>query len=201
MLEHYQMPVYEYLTQTLLRHTGLNPAAADAIDLGGGDGLWLYCLLNKGFRSGALVDIDKEQIAAAASIMSKEFAAERWQAIATDVVNLPFADSSFDVAVSRSSMHFWPDLPAAWRELARVMRRGGYVFAGRGFGPDLPEDIRASVKAAKYQTIYGDSNARHQEPGSLSAEELSAIAAGAGFSTVAVIPDHKAYWFLAQKNR
>ena len=34
MLEHYQMPVYEYLTQTLLRHTGLNPAAADAIDLG-----------------------------------------------------------------------------------------------------------------------------------------------------------------------
>lgn len=201
MLEHYQMPVYEYLTQTLLRHTGLNPAAADAIDLGGGDGLWLYCLLNKGFRSGALVDIDKEQIAAAASIMSKEFVAERWQAIATDVVNMPFADSSFDVAVSRSSMHFWPDLPAAWRELARVMRRGGYVFAGRGFGPDLPEDIRASVKAAKYQTIYGDSNARHQEPGSLSAEELSAIAAGAGFSTVAVIPDHKAYWFLAQKNR
>jgi ubiquinone/menaquinone biosynthesis C-methylase UbiE len=201
MLEHYQMPVYEYLTQTLLRHTGLNPAAADAIDLGGGDGLWLYCLLNKGFRSGALVDIDKEQIAAAASIMSKEFVAERWQAIATDVVNMPFADSSFDVAVSRSSMHFWPDLPAAWRELARVMRPGGYVFAGRGFGPDLPEDIRASVKAAKYQTIYGDSNARHQEPGSLSAEELSAIAAGAGFSTVAVIPDHKAYWFLAQKNR
>ncbi|NLF95109.1 MAG: methyltransferase domain-containing protein [Candidatus Riflebacteria bacterium] len=200
MLEHYQMPVYEYLTQTLLRHTGLNPAAADAIDLGGGDGLWLYCLLNKGFRSGALVDIDKEQIAAAASIMSKEFVAERWQAIATDVVNMPFADSSFDVAVSRSSMHFWPDLPAAWRELARVLRRGGYVFAGRGFGPDLPEDIRASVKAAKYQTIYGDSNARHQEPGSLSAEELSAIAAGAGFSTVAVIPDHKAYWFLAQKN-
>ncbi|KAF1080461.1 MAG: hypothetical protein GQF41_3285 [Candidatus Rifleibacterium amylolyticum] len=201
MLEHYQMPVYEYLTQTLLRHTGLNPAEADAIDLGGGDGLWLYCLLNKGFRSGALVDIDKEQIAAAASIMSKEFAAERWQAIATDVVSMPFADSSFDVAVSRSSMHFWPDLPATWRELARVMRRGGYVFAGRGFGPDLPEDIRASVKAAKYQTIYGDSNARHQEPGSLSAEELSSIAAGAGFSTVAVIPDHKAYWFLAQKNR
>lgn len=201
MLEHYQMPVYEYLTQTLLRHTGLNPAAADAIDLGGGDGLWLYCLLNKGFRSGALVDIDKEQIAAAASIMSKEFVAKRWPAIATDVVNMPFADSSFDVAVSRSSMHFWPDLPAAWRELARVLRRGGYVFAGRGFGPDLPEDIRASVKAAKYQTIYGDSNARHQEPGSLSAEELSAIAAGAGFSTVAVIPDHKAYWFLAQKNR
>jgi len=199
MNEHYQMPVYKYLTQTLLRHTGLNPAETDAVDLGGGDGLWLYCMLDKGFRSGAVVDIDEEQIATATRLLSEKFAVARWQAIAADVVNMPVADSTFDVAVSRSSMHFWPDLPAAWRELARVMRPGGYVFAGRGFGPDLPEDIRASVKAAKNQQLYGDSNARHQEPGSLSAEELGKIAADAGFSTVAVIPDHKAYWFLAQK--
>jgi SAM-dependent methyltransferase len=40
---------------------------------------------------------------------------------------LPFPDASFDVVVSRSAVHHFPDPAAAFREMARVVKRGGRV--------------------------------------------------------------------------
>jgi ubiquinone/menaquinone biosynthesis C-methylase UbiE len=41
---------------------------------------------------------------------------------------LPFPDASFDVVVSRSAVHHFPDPPAAFREMARVVKPGGRVI-------------------------------------------------------------------------
>ena len=41
---------------------------------------------------------------------------------------LPFADASFDVVVSRSAVHHFPDPSAAFREMARVAKHGGKVI-------------------------------------------------------------------------
>jgi ubiquinone/menaquinone biosynthesis C-methylase UbiE len=40
---------------------------------------------------------------------------------------LPFADASFDWVISRMSAHHWRDVPAALREVHRVLRPGGRV--------------------------------------------------------------------------
>lgn len=199
MSEHYLQPVYEYLTRTLLRLTDLQPEDVDAVDLGGGNGLWLSHMLECGFKRGTLVDADPEKIRITSAMLSGKFSSERWQTIQADVAHIPVADGAFNLVVSRSSMHLWPNLSAAWHEISRITRMGGYVFSGRGYGPDLPEDLRCAVKAEKYKE-YGGSNEGHHEPPSLSGEELSELAARNGFSTLAVIPDHKAYWFLAVKN-
>ena len=41
---------------------------------------------------------------------------------------LPFVDASFDVVVSRSAVHHFPDPPAAFREMGRVVKSGGRVI-------------------------------------------------------------------------
>ena len=52
---------------------------------------------------------------------------------------LPFADNSFDAAVSRMAVMFFPDVPAGLRETLRVVKPGGYisflVWAGREVNP------------------------------------------------------------------
>jgi len=46
-----------------------------------------------------------------------------------DVMELPFADDSFDVVVCQFSAMFFPDRPAAYAEVNRVLRVGGmFVF-------------------------------------------------------------------------
>ncbi len=50
---------------------------------------------------------------------------DRIPLVRSDVDYLPFATHSFDVAVSSSSLHYWPDPRRALAEIARVLRPGG----------------------------------------------------------------------------
>jgi len=47
---------------------------------------------------------------------------------AAAVEAMPFADASIDVALMSLMIHFLPDLPAALRDVARIVRPGGFVL-------------------------------------------------------------------------
>ncbi len=44
-----------------------------------------------------------------------------------DAAALPFREASFDLVVSSSSLHYWNSPTAGLRDLARVLRPGGYM--------------------------------------------------------------------------
>lgn len=47
--------------------------------------------------------------------------------VQADVHRLPFREGTFDVIVSSSSLHFWPDPHRALRQIAGVLRPGGQL--------------------------------------------------------------------------
>jgi SAM-dependent methyltransferase len=51
---------------------------------------------------------------------------------------LPFADGSFDIALSRYSAHHWHHMEAGLREARRVLKRGGRALFADGISPAHP---------------------------------------------------------------
>jgi ubiquinone/menaquinone biosynthesis C-methylase UbiE len=120
----------------------LQPGPDDRVlDLGAGGG-WCSALLRRLNRRSIAVDIAHEMLA-----VSRERAdAARIPAVAGDIEKLPFADGSFDKAVCLSAIHHVPDMPAALREIARVLTPTGVVvFSEPGTGhAQMPGSVRAT---------------------------------------------------------
>ncbi|HEX7084591.1 MAG TPA: methyltransferase domain-containing protein [Gaiellaceae bacterium] len=101
-----------------------------------------------------------------------------------DALGLP--DASFEVAVCQQGLPFFPDRPAAARELRRVLRPGGRAAvavwaAGHGLLPfQAMHDVLAEAGAAEpYPGAFDESSYV------MSAGELEEIFRGAGFGEVA----------------
>ncbi|WP_234412432.1 class I SAM-dependent methyltransferase [Nocardioides sediminis] len=80
-----------------------------------------------------------------------------------DVAAMPFRDAEFDIVVCSAALFFFPDLPRALAEMARVVRPGGTValltFAGLaeqpGYGPFVDVAVRhAGPGAAVLLSTY-----------------------------------------------
>jgi len=56
-----------------------------------------------------------------------------------DATALPFADAAFDLATCRLAAHHFTDAQSAFREVARVLRRGGRFVLVDNYAPDDPE--------------------------------------------------------------
>lgn len=103
-----------------------SPLLADrAIDLGAGAGHATLALAPHVAHVDA-VDPTPEMSAVAARLAAERGVANvAWTEARAE--RLPFGDATFDLAVSRFSIHHWPDPPGAFREIARVLRPGGRV--------------------------------------------------------------------------
>jgi SAM-dependent methyltransferase len=111
------------------------PGAA-VLDLGCGGGHVSFAAAAAGTRVTAY-DLSPEMLAAVAAeaarrnlsgIETRQGAAEA----------LPFADAAFDAVVTRYSAHHWRDVPAALREVRRVLRPGGLLLVCDIVAPEEP---------------------------------------------------------------
>ncbi len=76
--------------------------------------------------------------------------------VAADEELLPFADASFDLAVSLLSLHWINDLPGALAQLRRTLKPDG-LFLAAMFGGDTLHELRASWAAAEIAVEGGAS--------------------------------------------
>lgn len=100
----------------------------DVLEVGGGDGTMAAALLQASPAARVtMTDFDPVMVERARARL-RRFGA-RAEVSRADAMALPFADSSFDAALSFIMLHHvgrWED---ALRELVRVLRPGGWLFA------------------------------------------------------------------------
>ncbi len=104
---------------------------------------------------------------------------------------LPFPDASFDLALCQQGLQFFPDRPAALREMRRVLAPGGR----------LALSVWRAIQHNPFQVAVAEALVRRVGPAAAaplqagfslgSAEELHALIADAGFRAVAIRPATK----------
>jgi ubiquinone/menaquinone biosynthesis C-methylase UbiE len=103
------------------------PQSADILDFGCGSGDIALHLANAGHR---LTGYDLSAAMIAQASQSDHDRVVRWIASAPDASDaLPFAGASFDTVVASSVLEYVPELDATLKELVRVLRPGGRLFA------------------------------------------------------------------------
>ena len=110
---------------------------AHALDLGSGAGHVSFALA----RGGAQRVVAYDPAAQMLEVVALEAAARGHSEIHTLLgcaERLPFADSTFDLIVSRYSAHHWLDLNGALSESARVLAPGGSLIVIDVLSPEAP---------------------------------------------------------------
>lgn len=139
--------------------------------------------------AGAVVGLDLNPgmlAVAAAAPHAAGTAAITWRE--APATSMPFSDAAFDVVYCQAGLQFFPDRPAALREMHRVLAGGGrmglMVWRGIRHSPGFD-----ALAAALEQHVSAAAAGVMRAPfGLADADELHALMAGAGFHDISIRP-------------
>lgn len=139
----------EYLVPAVFRPYAADLAArvarrqpATVLELAAGTGA-LTAAITTEVPATRVVATDLNQ--AMIDIGSARVPAAEWRP--ADAMDLPFDDATFDLVACQFGVMFFPDRPAAFAEVARVLRPGGQ-FLFNCWGPLAGHDVESTVIAA-----------------------------------------------------
>jgi ubiquinone/menaquinone biosynthesis C-methylase UbiE len=113
-----------------------------------------------------------------------------------DVHRMPFRDGAATLVVSRGSMRFWKNKPAAFREIKRVLRPGGKGYVGGGAGStELSEEIGRRMSAFN----KGWNNRPKFKYRRNDVPYFERVMAKAGFNRYEIINDDSGFWIYVEK--
>src|SRR6516164_6330636 len=140
-------------------------------------------LAAKRMGSGRVVglDINAGMLAVARSLNSPSIEWYEGSALA-----MPFPDASFDLCLCQFGLQFFPDRPAAMREMFRVLQLGGRVALSVFSAIERTPVTNALAHALDRRLRPGASSIKRSEHSLADPNELRQLAVGQGFRDVSV---------------
>jgi SAM-dependent methyltransferase len=129
------------------------------IDVGGGESTLVDDLLARGYENITVLDISQCAIDANRKRLGKAAQSVHW--LVADITKVKLESSAYDVWHDRAVFHFLTaadDRIAYVRQVARAVKRGGYVIVGT-FGPEGP------TKCSGLDVVRYDAESLHREFG------------------------------------
>jgi len=125
--------------------------------------------------------------------IEKEGLKDRIIPVLGDAHNLPFENEFADLIISRGSYHYWEDKVQAFKEIYRVLKRGGIGFVGGGFGRYVSEEELNRMKSLRDRSLKDDAKA-YRSP-----DKLEEVIHKAGISNFHIIYDRTGLWAELRK--
>jgi SAM-dependent methyltransferase len=187
-------PIYPVIAGQILERCGVETGLC--IDVGCGPANLSLALAKLTALTFCAMDFSPDILDFARANIAREGLAARVATIAGDVHRMPVQDGVAALIISRGSMRFWRNRPAAFREMRRILEPGGKGYVGGGLGSSLlAEDInREMIKRGADWQNKPKPHARKNDTA-----EWREIMAKAGFSRYEIIRDDSGSWVYFEK--
>jgi len=156
--------------------------AVFAIELCRHSKLKIYALeKEKAICEVARINIEKEQLT------------DKIIPVLGDAHDLPFKNEFADFIISRGSYHCWEDKVQVFKEIYRVLKKGGIGFVGGGFGRYVTEEELNRMKSLRDRSLKDDAKA-YSSP-----DKLREAIYKAGIANFRIIYERAGLWAELKK--
>jgi ubiquinone/menaquinone biosynthesis C-methylase UbiE len=187
-------PIYPVIADRIIERCAVDEGLC--IDVGSGPGNLAVALTKRTRLVTYAMDFSSQIFPMALENIIKAKLTGRITPIVGYVHRMPFQNSAATLVVSRGSMRFWKNKPAAFREIRRVLKPGGKGYVGGGAGSaELSEEIGRRMSTFdkgwnnKPKFKYRKNNVPYFEK----------VMAKAGFNRYEIINDDSGFWIYVEK--
>jgi len=183
-------PLYPFYAAQFLDHSGITRGRC--LDLGCGGGDLGLAVTARSALSLILLDRAPTMVQAASQLAAAQGLAGRTLVLEADVHELPLAEASVDLIVSRGSLMFWKDLPRAFADIYRVLSGQGRAYIGGGLGsPEMRQAICREM--AKHDSNWRPDGPPPPRPGTDPGRHEAALRT-AGIEHFAITREDTGHW-------
>ncbi|WP_411682303.1 class I SAM-dependent methyltransferase [Clostridium thailandense] len=187
-------PIYPVIASQIKEKTNINEGTCIDIGCGGGHlGVEMTKISN---LFTYLLDISPYVLKVADSRIKSNDFEYRMKAILGDVLNIPFDNETVELVISRGSVWFWKDQVKAFKEIYRVLSKGGCAYIGGGFG-------NARIKKEVFEKMEArDGNWEERRKGFVkdnNAEKFNRMLTEANIPSYEIIDDDTGLWAYIKK--
>ena len=125
--------------------------------------------------------------------IEKEGLSDKIIPVLGDAHNLPFDSDFADFIISRGSYHCWKDKARVFKEIYRVLKKGGIGFVGGGFGRYVTDEEFKRMKFLRDRSLREDAKV-YSSP-----DILKEVIHKANISNFRIIYDKTGFWAKIKK--